>query len=311
MNTEINSAKKEEKLKFKYNKKSKLNRKEWISSYLFLLPAGIFFITFVVVPMFDGILISFQDYTLRGSKWIGLDNYISIFRDPIFIKSLGNTLLLVLGNVPCVLVFSLFVSLTIYKKSSIVRSFFRSVFYLPAIASVVSITVVWGWILNPNYGILNYILQSLGGSPHNWLSDPSIAKWSILIINVTLSVGQPIVLYLAGLGNIPKDYIEAAEIDGANSRQVFFNITWPMLKPTSLYIFIITTINSFQCFSLIQLLTSGGPNYSTTTIMYQVYENSFTLGQFGLASAMGMVLAVIVIIVSMIQYKFLGSDVNY
>ena len=93
MNTEINSAKKEEKLKFKYNKKSKLNRKEWISSYLFLLPAGIFFITFVVVPMFDGILISFQDYTLRGSKWIGLDNYISIFRDPIFIKSLGNTLL--------------------------------------------------------------------------------------------------------------------------------------------------------------------------------------------------------------------------
>lgn len=311
MNTEINSTKTEDVLKFKYNRKSKLNRQEWKSAYLFLLPAAIFFITFVVVPMIDGILISFQDYTLRQSKWIGLDNYIKIFGDPVFRKSLGNTMILVLGNVPCVLVFALFVSLTIYKRSSKIRSFFRAVFYLPAIASVVSITVVWGWILNPNYGILNYIIQSLGGSPHNWLSDPSIAKWSILIINVTLSVGQPIVLYLAALGNIPKDYLEAAEIDGANSRQVFMHITWPMLKPTSLYIFIITTINSFQCFSLIQLLTSGGPNYSTTTIMYQVYENSFTLGQFGLASSMGMVLAVIVIAISVIQYKFLGADVNY
>ena len=171
--------------------------------------------------------------------------------------------------------------------------------------------MVWGWIFHPNYGILNYILSLFGVDPQVWLGNPSMAKWAILMVLVTLSVGQPIVLYMASVGNIPKDYLEAAEIDGANSNQVFWKITWPLLKPTTLYIVIITTINSFQCFSLIQLLTAGGPNYATTTIMYQVYERSFTLGQYGIASSMGVVLAVIVMLISVIQYKYLGTDVEY
>lgn len=297
--------------KFKLNKHSKLAKKEWLVSYLFLLPAALFFICFVIVPMIGGIYISFFDYSARTFDFIGLQNYFQIFNDPVFKKSLWNTLFLVVGNVPCVVVFSLFVSLTIYKRSAKIRSFFRSIFYLPAIASVVSITIVWGWIFHPNYGILNYVLGIFGVDPQVWLGDPTIAKWAVLIVLVTLSVGQPIVLYMASLGNIPKDYIEAAEIDGANPRQIFFNITWPLLKPTSLYIIIITTINSFQCFSIIQLLTAGGPNYSTTTIMYQVYERSFTLAQYGLASSMGVVLAVIVVLISIVQYKFFSSDVEY
>ncbi|MGL5415694.1 MAG: carbohydrate ABC transporter permease [Clostridium sp.] len=288
-----------------------LAKKEWLCAYLFLLPAAIFFLAFVILPMIGGIVMSFFNYTPRNSEFIGIQNYITIFNDPVFKKSLWNTLFLVIGNVPVVMVFSLFVAVNIYKRSSKVRTFFRSVFYLPAIASVVSITVVWGWIFHPNYGILNYVLELFGVDPQVWLGDPSIAKWAILIVLVTLSVGQPIVLYMASLGNIPKDYLEAAEIDGANSRQVFWNITWPLLKPTTLYIVIITTINSFQCFSIIQLLTAGGPNYSTTTIMYQVYERSFTLGQYGLASSMGVVLAVIVMAISVIQYKYFGSDVEY
>ena len=292
-------------------KHSKLAKKEWIASYLFLLPDAIFFLSFVILPMIGGIVMSFFDYNPKSATFIGIQNYINIFQDEIFRKSLWNTLVLVIGNVPIVVIFSLFVSLVIYKKCSNVRSFFRGVFYLPAIASVVSITVVWGWIFHPNYGILNYILGWFGVDPQVWLGNPSIAKWAILMVLVTLSVGQPIVLYMASLGNIPKDYLEAAEIDGASKSQVFKNITWPLLKPTTLYIVIITTINSFQCFSLIQLLTAGGPNYSTTTIMYQVYEKSFTLGQYGLASSMGVVLAVIVMAISIIQYKYLGSDVEY
>lgn len=295
----------------KRKKHSKLAKKEWLAAYLFLLPAGIFFVAFVIIPMIGGIVISFLNYTAKTSEFIGLKNYIQIFNDPIFIKSLGNTIFLVIGNVPIVIVFSMFVALTIYKRSSKVRSFFRSVFYLPAIASVVTITIVWGWIFHPNYGILNYILSFFGVEPQVWLGNPSIAKWAILMVLVTLSVGQPIVLYMASLGNIPKDYLEAAEIDGANSRELFWNITWPLLKPTTLYIVIITTINSFQCFSVIQLLTSGGPNYSTTTIMYQVYEKSFTLGQYGIASSMGVILAAIVMTISVVQYKYLGSDVDY
>lgn len=295
------------------NKKhhNKLARKEWIAAYLFLLPAAVFFFGFVILPMIGGAIMSFFDYNPKTSEFIGLQNYINIFQDEVFRKSLWNTLFLVIGNVPIVVVFSMFVALNIFKKSSKVRSFFRSIFYLPAIASVVSITVVWGWIFHPNYGILNYILSFFGVDPQVWLGDPGIAKWAILMVLVTLSVGQPIVLYMASLGNIPKDYLEAAEIDGANSNQVFRHITWPLLKPTTLYIVIITTINSFQCFSLIQLLTAGGPNYATTTIMYQVYERSFTLGQYGLASSMGVVLAIIVMAISVIQYKYLGTDVEY
>ena len=292
-------------------KHSKLAKKEWVAAYIFLLPAAIFFIGFVIIPMIGGIVMSFFDYNPKSATFIGIENYINIFKDEIFRKSLWNTLVLVIGNVPIVVVFSLFVSMTIFKKSAKIRSFFRGVFYLPAIASVVSITVVWGWIFHPNNGILNYVLSWFGIDPQVWLGNPSIAKWAILMVLVTLSVGQPIVLYMASLGNIPKDYLEAAEIDGANSSQVFKNITWPLLKPTTLYIVIITTINSFQCFSLIQLLTAGGPNYATTTIMYQVYERSFTLGQYGLASSMGVVLAVIVMSISIIQYKYLGSDVEY
>lgn len=297
--------------KIKIKKHTKMAKKEWLAAYLFLLPAAIFFLGFVILPMIGGLLISFFNYGPRVSEFVGLQNYLEIFKDQVFIKSLWNTLFLVVGNVPIVVVFSMFVSLVIYKRSSKLRSFFRSIFYLPAIASVVSITVVWGWIFHPNYGILNYILGLLGMEPQVWLGNPSIAKWAILMVLVTLSVGQPIVLYMASLGNIPKDYLEAAEIDGANSRQVFLNITWPLLKPTTLYIVIITTINSFQCFSLIQLLTAGGPNYATTTIMYQVYERSFTLGQYGLSSSMGVILAIIVMAISVIQYKYLGTDVEY
>lgn len=134
---------------------------------------------------------------------------------------------------------------------------------------------------------------------------------SITAILVTTSVGQPIILYIASLGNIPASYIEAAQIDRANRWQVFRHIIWPMLMPTNLYVIVITTINTFQCFALIQLLTSGGPMYKTSTVMYSVYEQAFRLGNFGLASSMGVVLAVVIGLVSFIQFKLLGSDVEY
>lgn len=291
--------------------KSKYVWKEWLTGYLFLLPVMVFFVFFVIIPMIKGIYFSFYNYTGATFKFNGLENYKNLFKDEIFRKSLRNTLLLVLGNVPCVVVFALFVSLNIYKKSAKVRSFFRAVFYLPAVSSIVSITVVWGWIFHPTYGILNYITGKFGAEPIAWLGDPRFALASIILVLITTSVGQPIILYVAALGNIPQSYIEAAEIDGATNWQIFKNITWPLLMPTSLYIIIITTINSFQCFSLIQLLTSGGPAYSTSTIMYQVYERAFTLAQYGISSAMGVILAVIIAAISIVQYVFFGSDVEY
>lgn len=290
---------------------NKLAVKEWISAYLFLSPILIIFGYFVLYPMFKGIYISFFDYSLRKFDFIGLENYKSLLSDEIFMKSLINTLVIVLGTVPVVIVLSLFISLVIYKKNPFLRSLFRGIFYLPAVSSIVSITVVWGWILHPNYGILNYLTSLFGAAPQTWLGNQKYALISIIVVLITLSVGQPIILYVASLGNIPTSYLEAAEIDGATSWQMFRKITWPLLMPTTLYIVIISTINSFQTFAIIQLLTSGGPAYATSTIMYLVYERAFTLNKYGLASAMGVILAVIIMMISIVQYKFFGEEVDY
>jgi multiple sugar transport system permease protein len=286
-------------------------KKEWVSAYLFLLPAMLFFVMFVVVPMIKGIYTSFFDYTARTNSFIGLGNYQYLFQNEVFLKALRNTMALVLGTVPCVVIFALFVSLNVYQKSEGLRSFFRTVFYLPAVSSIVSITVVWGWIFHPQFGVLNYLTGLAGVKPVAWLGDERFALLSVMLVLLTSSVGQPILLYIASLGNIPKSYIEAAEIDGASGWQKFTKITWPLMLPTSLYIIIVTTINSFQCFALIQLLTSGGPYYSTTTVMYEVYEKAFTLAQYGLATAMGVILALVIVTISAIQYRVLGIDVEY
>lgn len=285
--------------------------RDWIASYLFLLPALAFFGVFVAYPMLKGIYISFFSYTLRDFDFIGIENYQYLLKDATFGKSMWNTLLIVVIAVPVVVIFSLFVSMMIYKKSEGIRSLFRGIFYLPAVSSVVSITVVWASIYNNNYGILNYITSLFGMDPVNWLGDTRTALLSIIIVLITTSVGQPIILYVASLGNIPKSYVEAAQIDRANSWQIFKNILWPMLMPTNLYIIVITTINTFQVFAIIQLLTSGGPMYATSTVMYGVYEQAFMLGNFGIAAAMGVILALVIGTISFIQFKYLGSDVEY
>lgn len=287
--------------------------RETLVSYAFLAPALIFFIGFVLVPMGMGVFTSFFNYTMKDFEFIGFDNYIRMFKDPVWQKSLVNTVILVVGSVPIVVFFSLFVASVTYEKSAFTRSFFRCVFFLPVVTGTVAVTVVWKWIYDPLNGILNWILKTLNIIDKNimWTGDKKFALWAILIILLTTSVGQPIILYIASLGNVPKDYVEAAEVDGANRLQVFWKIKWPSLLPTTLYIVVITTINSFQCFSLIQLLTSGGPNYRTTTIMYYLYEKAFKLSEYGYANAMGVVLAIIIGIISFAQFKALGSDVEY
>jgi multiple sugar transport system permease protein len=291
-------------------KKSRFKR-EWLTSYLFLLPAFSFFILFVVIPMAKGVYISFFDYTGARFDFIGIENYTYLLKNEVFLKALRNTVMLVIMAVPIVIVFSLFISMNIYQKSEKLRSFFRAIFYLPAVSSVVSITVVWGWIYHPNFGVLNYITGLFGIEPISWLGDSKFALISVVVVLITTSVGQPIILYTASLGNIPSTYIEASKIDGANEWQIFTKVLWPLLMPTSLYVIIITTINSFQCFALIKLLTAGGPFYSTTTIMYEVYEKAFTLAQYGIASTMGVILAIVIITISIVQFRYFGKDVQY
>ncbi len=297
----------------KSTKINKIRMRESLVSYAFLAPALIFFVVFVLLPMGMGVFTSFFRYNMKVMSFTGLDNYITMFKDEVWQKSLVNTLLLVVGSVPLTVFFSLFVAALTYEKNPVTRSFFRCVFFLPVVTGTVAVTVVWKWIYDPLNGILNWILKSAHIIEKNimWTGDKKYALWAILIILITTSVGQPIILYIASLGNVPKDYVEAAQVDGANDLQVFWKIKWPSLLPTTLYIVVITTINSFQCFSLIQLLTSGGPNYRTTTIMYYLYETAFKRFEYGYANAMGVILALIIGAISFVQFKALGGDVEY
>lgn len=294
-------------------KVNKLKMRETMVSYAFLAPILIFFLVFVLTPMIMGFVTSFFNYTMTDFTFVGLDNYVRMFKDDIFIKSLINTLIIVVGSVPIVVLFSLFVASQTYEKHVITRTFFRSVFFLPVVTGSVAVTVVWKWIYDPMSGILNYLLKQTGVIEQNisWLGDKHWALLAIIIILLTTSVGQPIILYIAAMGNIDTSLMEAARIDGASEFQVFWKIKWPSLLPTTLYIVIITTINSFQCFALIQLLTSGGPNYSTSTLMYYLYEKAFKLSEYGYANTMGVFLAVLIAFISFAQMKILGNDVEY
>ena len=258
-----------------------LVRRETTAGYLFLLPSLFFFVTFVLYPMFLCIYTSFFDSNMGKNAvdvFVGLGNYKELFRDKLFLGALKNTVVIVVVAVPTVCAFSLWVATAIYDMKPALTSAFRCIFYL--------------------FKSLGIIDQNI-----NWLGDARFALWCIILILFTTSVGQPIVLYVSALGNVDHSLVEAAQVDGANRRQVFWKIKWAQIMPTTLYILIITTINSFQCFALIQLLTSGGPTHSTDTIMYYIYYTAFKLYRYGYGNAMGVVLMIIIAALSAVQFK--------
>ena len=285
-------------------------RRENIAGYLFMAPSLLFFLGFVIFPMVMCLVYSFTDYTMTSFSFAGLGNYRRMLQDPIFGKALWNTIILVLISVPVPCFFALWAASIISKLHDRTTSFFRCVFYLPVVTGSVAVTVVWKWIFNRYYGVLNYLCMNLGliSRNMNWLGDASTALGCIITILLTTSVGQPIVLYVSALNNVDQSLVEAASVDGATNLQTFWRIKWPQIMPTTLYILVITTINSFQCFALIQLLTSGGPNHATETIMYYIYYNAFKLQNYGYGSAMGIILALIIAAFSALQFKVAKTD---
>ena len=284
---------------------------ENFAAYMFLLPFLIFFVGFVLYPMFMCVYTSFFDANMgKEDVFIGLANYKELMNDEIFWIALRNTMVIVLVSVPITCAFSLWVANIISKMHVAATSAFRCIFYLPVVTGSVAVTVVWKWMLSKFGGILNYLCNNVMGlydKNIDFLGDSQFALACIILILLTTSVGQPIVLYVSALDNVDKSLVEAAEVDGASNRQAFWKIKWPQMMPTTLYILVITTINSFQCFALIQLLTSGGPNNSTMTIMYYIYYNAFKLYRYGYGNAMGVILAVIIAILSAVQFK-LGQE---
>ena len=288
-----------------------LQRRENVAGYLFMLPSLIFFIGFVVAPMIICIGYSFTDANMNSktvaTTFVGLKNFIDLWQDETFLLALKNTFLIVLVSVPAVCMFSLWVGSAIYHLKGPVLSAFRCIFYLPVVTGSVAVTVVWKWMYDNYTGILNYVLKGAGLIEQNinFLGDERFALWCIILILFTTSVGQPIVLYVSALGNVDQTLVEAAQVDGATDIQVFWKVKWAQMMPTTLYILVITTINSFQCFALIQLLTKGGAG--TNTVMYHIYWTAFKLteqaGHFGYANAMGVILAIFIGLLSALQFK--------
>ena len=280
-----------------------LRRRESWQALPFLLPSLLGLCLFYLFPLAETVRASFMD-PLR-SRAVGWGNYRALFQNTAFRLAVRNTCRFLCICIPALLAVSLLcaVLLGAAKRRAV---FFKSVLLLPYAIPVASIVVLWRALFSGK-GLVNGLLVGLGCRPVDFMGS-SAAFWVLIFTYLWRNNGYDMLLWLAGLETIPRPLYEAAEVDGATRLQCFWKIKWPQIKPTTLYILVITTINSFQCFALIQLLTSGGPNHSTDTIMYYIYHTAFKLYRYGYGNAMGVVLALAIAILSGIQFKLAKSE---
>ncbi|NLV48972.1 MAG: sugar ABC transporter permease [Clostridiaceae bacterium] len=280
-------------------------------SYMFLAPWLIIFTIFVAYPFFYGFAVSFFEFNYVEKIFIGFENYKMLFTDKMFIRSIFATFKMVVIIIPGTLIFSLWVAHTISNRSKKMQSLTKIVFYLSAIVSEVALVIVWKWVFNPGYGLSATITDFLGISRLNWFGNINLAIPLVSTLVLSFTISQPIILYSAAMNNIPVMYYESAEIDGASSWMKFAKITWPLIRPTTTFILITTTIANLQIFAVPYLLTAGGPEYGTTTILLMIYRNAFEYSKYGYASAMGIVLFLIIALFATLQFKFTQSDIQY
>jgi multiple sugar transport system permease protein len=278
------------------------------SAYLFLLPKLVLFVAFIAIPVVWAFVLSFQEYKIFGTDWVGFDNYIRVFKSHAFFDALGNTFLFTVVTVPFNVISALLIASFIHPLGRKAQSFFRGAFYLPTVTSMVIVAMVWRWIYNYDFGLFNYIAGWFGFAKVNWLGQSSTALWGLIIMQCLIPFGVGIILYLASMGSIPEALYEAATIDGANSFQKWYRITLPLLKPSTLYLVLLSTIGSFQVFTQIIMMTGGGPGSSTETLVHLIYKSGFRDFEFGYASAQAVVLFVIILLFSIIQFRVLRYD---
>lgn len=281
------------------------------SAYLFLLPTVSLIAIFKIKPVIEGIITSFYEAGIKTRSFVGFANYTKMADDPLFWQELINTFIFVAAIVPATIAISLFIALVISKFKSRLQSFFRATFYLPAVAAGIVTGLVWLWIFHPGYGLMNYLLSLLGISPIFWLGQANSARLAIIIVLISQQIGIPILLYLSALAAIPNEIYEAAEIDGAGSWQKFFKVSLPLIVPTTAFILVMHTIARIQIFSLIYLLTKGGPAYSTISLAYRIFQLGFTYFRFGEASAHGVVLLSITFTIAFFQFRYLSRKLEY
>lgn len=300
----------EEKLKIRKHSNQSVwkQMKKNYAAYLFLLPKLVLFTLFVAIPVLWAFVLSFQEYKIFGSEFAGLQNYITVFQSAAFMAALKNTLLFTIVTVPFGVITALIGASMIFALGKVSQSFFRSAFYLPTVTSMVIIAMVWRWMYNYDFGLFNYVLGWFGVDPINWLGQSSTALWALIIMQCLIPFGVGIIMYLASMGSISNALYEAAKIDGAGSLKQWWHITVPLLKPTTLYLVLLSTIGSFQVFTQIIMMTGGGPGNATETLVHLIYKTGFRDFEFGLAAAQSVVLFVIILIFSVIQFRVLRHD---
>ena len=284
-----------------------LKQREALTGWLFVSPALIGFGIFTFGAILYSLYLSFTDYDMFGTpEWVGLENYIKAFtNDEYFYQYFGNTFYFAIVLVPVVLVISLFLAILINKKVGRLTKAYRVALFLPSITSTVAVSMVWLWIFNPDMGILNNFLTAIGfHKPPMWLSDPEWSKPALIIMRVWQMSGYYMLLFLAGLQTIPETLYEAAEVDGASSWQRFTRITVPMLSNTTFVVVILLIIESFNMFESIFVMTEGGPLGSTSTIMYYIYEQGFMSYNMGYASALAWIFFALILVFTLIQFRF-------
>ena len=287
-----------------------IRRNLWI--YLALIPPFALLTIFTLIPIERSFLLTFQKWSLKETAWVGMANVSRLVSDPVFSKALKNTFLYTLAVVPIGTFTALILAELIRPLPSAAQTFFKSAFYLPAVVAAVVIVLVWRWIYNPNsYGLLNYLLSLLGREPILWLQHPGLALPSLTATSLVGGQGAAVVLLLAAMGGIPSPLYESARLDGSNRWHEFWYITLPLLKPVILYLSVMSTIASFQVFTGTFLLTFGGPNYATTTVVFLIYKTAFMNFEFGYASAQAVILFIVIMTLSAVIFRMLSTEVEF
>lgn len=289
------------------------NYKSYVPGTLFILPAFVLFAVFIFVPLIYGFVMSFTDYGGFNvtPNFIGLNNYAHLFKDDYFLVSLKNNLVYTALFVPLTMVLSLFAAIALNNVLHL-RKYLRMAFYFPYITSMVSIAIAWGLLFNPVSGPINYMLKAIGiANPPEWLMSSQWALLAIILVAVWKSFGYYMIILLAGIQGIPEHLYEAAELDGASKFKQFLYVTLPSLSPTLFMVLILTIINSFQVFDLVSVMTDGGPGRSTNVLVFRIYQEAFINYRMGYAAAMSTILFLIIMVISLIQFRLEKKWVTY